>query len=135
MREALDKPPMGPPLSKARKTKAHFYRMKAGESSSDLEQVHPIPGPSTVDKDSGVVEAEVSPLKQVENKTKALSRRFLRKKPIVTRGELDEGLNSCKKEVREAALKLHMLILSGNFTKSQILQEEQKFLEVHYMHI
>ena len=135
MREALDKPPMEPPLSKARKAKAHFYRMKAGEGSSDLVQVHSTPGSSTVDKDSGVVEAEVSPPKQTENKTKGFSRRFLRNKPIVTREELDEGLKSSKKEVREAALKLHMLISSGNFTKAQILQEEQKFLEVHYMHM
>ena len=81
MREALNKPPMGPPLSKARKAKAHFYRMKAGEASSDLVQVHPAPGSSNVDKDSGVVEAEVSPPEQTKIKTKGFSNRFLRNKP------------------------------------------------------
>ena len=135
MKEALNKPPMGPPLSKARKAKAHFYRMKAGETSSDLVQFHPTPGPSNMDKDSGVVEAEVSPPKQTKIKTKGFSSRFLRNKPIVTREELDEGLNSSNEGVRAAALKLHMLISSGNFTKAQILQEEQKFLEVHYIHM
>ena len=43
MREALNQPPMGPPLSKARKAKAHFYRMKAGEGTSDVVQYHPTP--------------------------------------------------------------------------------------------
>ena len=60
MRKALEKPPMGPPLSKARKAKAHFYRMKAGEGSSDVVQYHPAPNPS------GVVEAEVSPPKEIK---------------------------------------------------------------------
>ena len=46
MREALNQPPMGPPLSKARKAKAHFYRMKAGEGTSDVLQYHPTPNPS-----------------------------------------------------------------------------------------
>ena len=53
----------------------------------------------------------------------------------MTREELDEGLNSSSAEVGAAALKLYMLISSGNFTKSKILQEEQKFLEVHYIHM
>ena len=118
---------MGPPLSKARKAKAHFYRMKAGESSSDLVQCQTKPGPSNVDKDSGVVEAEVSPPK----KNRGFSNRFLRNKPVVTREELDEGLESCNEGVR-AALKLYMLISSGKFTKDQVLQE-QNFLELHYI--
>ena len=107
---------MGPPLSKARKAKAHFYRMKAGESSSDLVQCHPTPGPSNVDKVSGVVEAEVSPSK----KNRGFSNRFLRNKPVVTREELDEGLESCNEGVR-AALKLYMLISSGKFTDLKII--------------
>ena len=55
---------MGPPLSKARKAKAHFYRMKAGEGTSDVVQYHPTPNPSNEQKHSGVVEAEVSPPKE-----------------------------------------------------------------------
>ena len=125
MREALNKPPMGPPLSKARKAKAHFYRMKAEESSSDLVQYHPTPRSSAMDNKSGVVEAEVSAPK----KSRGFSNRFLRNKPMVSREELDEGLKSCSEEVMTAALKLYMLISSGNFTKAQVLQEEQKFLE------
>ena len=56
---------MGPPLSKARKAKAHFYRMKAGEGPSDVVQYHSAPDPSP----SGVVEAEVSPPKEEEDET------------------------------------------------------------------
>ena len=50
MREALNQPPMGPPLSKARKAKAHFYRMKAGEGTSDVVQYHPTPNPSNEER-------------------------------------------------------------------------------------
>ena len=130
MKETLNKPPMGPPMSKARKAKVHFYRMKAGESSSDLMQYHPTPGSSAVDKKSGVVEAEVSPPK----KSRGFSKRFLRNKPVVTREELDEILKSCSEDVRAAALKLYMLMSSGNFTKAQVLQEEQNFLEADYIY-
>ena len=129
MREALNKPPMGPPLSKARKAKAHFYRMKAEEGSSDLVQYHPTPGPS-----SGVVEAEVSPPKEPKGETKGFPKKFLRINPIVTRQELDEGLQSYNETVRSAAFKLHMLITSGNYTKAQALQLEQIFLELSYKH-
>ena len=45
VREILNKPPMGPPMSKARKAKAHFYRMKAGEGPSEMVQYHPAPNP------------------------------------------------------------------------------------------
>ena len=86
MRKALDKPPMGPPLSKARKAKAHFYRMKAGEGSSDVVQYHPAPNPS------GVVEAEVSPPKEIKEEMHGFPIKFLKCRPIVTRGELDRGL-------------------------------------------
>ena len=88
MREALEKSPMGPPLSKARKAKAHFYRMKAGEGPSDVVQYHPSPNHSP----SGVVEAEVSPPMETKGKTKSFPSQFLRISPIVTRQELDEGL-------------------------------------------
>ena len=127
MREALNKPPMGPPLSKARKAKAHFYRMKAGESSSDLVQFHQTPGSS-----SGVVEAEVSPPKEPKSTPKDFPLKFLRINPIVTRQELDEGLQSNNETVRSAAFKLHMLISSATYTKAQALQLEQTFLELSY---
>ena len=134
MREALEKPTMGPPLSKARKAKAHFYRMKTGESSSDVVQYHPTPRPSNEDKHSGVVEAEVSPPKETKGKTKSFSSKFLRVNPVVTRQELDEGLQSDNEGVRSAAFKLHMLISSGKYTKAQALQLEQTFLEASYIH-
>ena len=130
MREALNKPPMGPPLSKARKTKTHFYRMKAGEGSSDLVQYHPTPGPS-----SGVVEAEVSPPKEPKSETKGFSKRYLRVvDPEVSKDELEDGLQSDNEAVREAALKLYMMISSGNYTKAKALQVEQAFLEVSSIH-
>ena len=127
IRGALNKPPMGPPLSKARKAKAHFYRMKAGEGSSDLVQYHPTPGSS-----SGVVEAEVSPPKEPKSVPKGFPKKFLRINPIVTRQELDEGLQSNNETVRSAAFKLHMLISSATYTKAQALQLEQTFLELSY---
>ena len=122
-------PPMGPPLSKARKAKAHFYRMKAGEGSSDLVQYHPTPGSS-----SGVVEAEVSPPEEPKNQPKNFPKQFLRMNPLVTRQELDEGLQSYNETVRSAAFKLHMLIASSKYPKAQALQLEQTFLELFYKH-
>ena len=130
MREALNQPPMGPPLSKARKAKAHFYRMKAGESTSDVVQYHPTPNPSDEEKHSGVVEAEVSPPKE----TKRFSSKFLEVNPMVTRKELDEGLQHYNETIRSAAFKLHMLIASGRYNKDQALQLEQSFLEAHILH-
>ena len=130
VREALNKPPMGPPLSKARKAKAHFYRMKAGEGASDLVQYHPTPGSS---KDSGVVEAEVSPPKEPQDQPKQFPSKFIRVSPIVTREELDEGLQHYNETIRSAAFKLHMLIASGRYTKDQALQLEQSFLEVYIL--
>ena len=127
MREALNKPPMGPPLSKARKAKAHFYRMKAGEGASDLVQYHPTPGSS---KNSGVVEAEVSPPKDTLGKTKGFSSNYMKTNPMITKEELNEGLQSDNEAVRAATLKLNMLIHSGRYTKDQALQMEQTFLEV-----
>ena len=118
---------MGPPLSKARKAKAHFYRMKAGEGSSDLVQYHPTSGSS-----SGVVEAEVSPPKEPKSVPKGFPKKFLRINPIVTRQELDEGLQSNNETVRSAAFKLHMLISFATYTKAQALQLEQTFLELSY---
>ena len=106
MREALNQPPMGPPLSKARKAKAHFYRMKAGEGISDVVQYHPTPDPSNEKEQSGVVEAEVSPPKE----TQRFPMKFLSFKPLVTRQELDEGLQHYNETLRSAAFKLHMLI-------------------------
>ena len=131
VREALNNPPMGPPLSKARKAKAHFYRMKAGEGASDLMQYHPTPGSS---KDSGVVETEVSPPKEPQGETKKFPSKFLGVSPIVTREALDEGLQHYNETVRSAAFKLHMLIASGRYTKDQALQLEQSFLEVYILH-
>ena len=128
--EAFSKPPMGPPLSKPRKAKAHFHRMKAAESPSAPVQYHPAPQSSSGDNRSGVVEAEVSPPK----KTKGFSNRFMRNKPVVTKRELNDGLKSCSEEVRSATLRLYMLISSGNFTKDQVHQEEQKFLEAAYIY-
>ena len=83
-----------------------------------------------MDNNPGVVEAEVSPPK----KSRGFSNRFLRNKPVVTREEIDEGLKSCSEDVRTAALKLYMLISSGKFTKAQVLQEEQNFLEANYIY-
>ena len=130
MREALNQPPMGPPLSKARKAKAHFYRTKAGESTSDVVQHHPTPNPSDEEKHSGVVEAEVSPPKE----TKRFPSKVLGVNPMVTRQELDEGLQHYNETIRSAAFKLHMLIASGRYNKDQALQLEQSFLEAHILH-
>ena len=130
MREALNQPPMGPPLSKARKAKAHFYRMKAGEGTSDVVQYHPKPNPSNEKEHSGVVEAEVSPPKG----TQRFPMKFLAFKPLVTRQELDEGLQHYNETLRSAAFKLHMLIKSGKYNKDQALQLEQSFLEAYILH-
>ena len=130
MREALNQPPMGPPLSKARKAKAHFYRMKAGEGTSDVVQYHPTPNPSKKKEHSGVVEAEVSPPKE----TQRFPMNFLGFKPLVTRQELDEGLQHYNETLRSAAFKLHMLIKSGRYNKDQALQLEQSFLEAYILH-
>ena len=121
MRETL----MGPPLSKPRKAKAHFYRMKAGEGSSDVVQYHPSPNPS------GVVEADVSPPKEIQEEIHGFPMKFLRYRPIVTREELDKGLQSKNDTVRQAAFKLHMMITSGKYIEAQILQLEQEFLEAY----
>ena len=128
--------------------------MKAGEGASDLVQYHPTPGSS---KDSGVVEAEVSPPKEPQDQPKKFPSKFIGvspivtreeldeglqhynetvrsaafKLPIVTREELDEGLQHYNETVRSAAFKLHMLIASGRYTKDQALQLEQSFLEVY----
>ena len=130
MREALNQPPMGPPLSKARKAKAHFYRMKAGEGPSDVVQYHPTPSPSNEEEHSGVVEAEVSPPKE----TQRFPIKFLGFKPLVTRQELDEGLQHYNETLRSAAFKLHILIKSGRYNKDQALQLEQSFLEAYILH-
>ena len=114
MREALNQPPMGPPMSKARKAKAHFYRMKAGEGLSDVSQYHPAPNPSK--------ETQRSPMK------------FLVFKPLVTEQELDEGLQYYNETLRSAAFKLHMLIKSGRYNKDQALHLEQCFLEAYILH-
>ena len=116
---------MGPPLSKPRKAKAHFYRMKAGEGSSDVVQYHPSPSPS------GVVEAEVSPPKEINEEMHDFPIKFLKCRPIVTRGELDRGLQSYNDTVRQSAFRLHMMISSGKYLKAQILQLEQEFLEAY----
>ena len=130
MREALNQPPMGPPLSKARKAKAHFYRMKAGEGTSDMVQYHPTPNPSNEQKHSGVVEAEVSPPKE----TQRFPMKFLGFKPLVTRQELDEGLQHYNETLRSAAFKLHILIKSGRYNKDHALHLEQCFLEAYILH-
>ena len=130
MREALNQPPMGPPMSKARKAKAHFYRMKAGEGTSDVVQYHPTPNPSNEKEQSGVVEAEVSPSKE----TQRFPMKFLGFKPLVTRQELDEGLQHYNETLRSAAFKLHMLIKSGRYNKDQALHLEQCFLEAYILH-
>ena len=121
MREAL----MGPPLSKPRKAKAHFYRMKAGEGSSDVVQYHPTPNPS------GMVEAEVSLPKEIQEGMHGFPIKFLRYRPIVTKGDLEKGLQSNNDTVRQAAFKLHMMISSGKYIKAQIQQVEQEFLEAY----
>ena len=130
MRDGLNQPPMGPPLSKARKAKAHFYRMKAGEGTSDVVHYHPAPNPSNEKEHSGVVEAEVSPPKE----TQRFPMKFLGFKPLVTRQELDEGLQHYNETLRSAAFKLHMLIKSGRYNKDQALQLEQSFLEAYILH-
>ena len=130
MREALNQPPMGPPLSKARKAKAHFYRMKAGEGPSEVVQYHPTPNPSNEEEHSGVVEAEVSPPKE----TQRFPIKFLGFKPLVTRQELDDGLQHYNETLRSVAFKLHMLIKSGRYNKDQALQLEQSFLEAYILH-
>ena len=130
MREALNKPPLGPPLSKARKAKAHFYRMKAGEGTFDVVQYHPTPNTPKKREHSGVVEAEVSPAKE----TQRFPMKFLAFKPLVTRQELDEGLQHYNETLRSAAFKLHMLIKSGKYNKDQALQLEQSFLEAYILH-
>ena len=122
MRQALNQPPMGPPLSKARKAKAHFYRMKAGEG--------PRLKPSNEEEHSTVVEAEVSAPKE----TQRFPMKFLGFKPLVTRQELDEGLQHYNETLRSAAFKLHMLIKSGRYNKDQALQLEQSFLEAYILH-
>ena len=121
MKEAL----MGPPLSKPRKAKAHFYRMKAGEGSSDVVQYHPTPDAS------GMVEAEVSLPKEVQEEMHGFPIKFLRYRPIVTKRELMKGLQSYNDTVRQAAFKLHMMISSGKCIKAQIQQVEQEFLEAY----
>ena len=130
MREALNKRPMGPPLSKARKAKAHFYRMKAGEGTSDVVQYHPTSNHPKKKEHSGVVEAEVSPPKE----TQRFPMKFLAFKPLVTRQELDEGLQHYNETLRSAAFKLHMLIKSGMYNKDQASQLEQSFLEAYILH-
>ena len=116
---------MGPPLSKPRKAKAHFYRMKAGEGSSDVVQYHPTPDPS------GMVEAEASLPKEIQEETQGFPIKFLRFRPIVTKRELMKGLQSYNDTVRQAAFKLHMMISSGKYVKAQIQQVEQEFLEAY----
>ena len=130
MREALNQPPMGPPLSKARKAKAHFYRMKAGEGTFDVVQYHPTPNPPKKKEHSGVVEAEVSP----PNEAQRFPMKFLAFKPLVTRQKLDEGLQHYNETLRSAAFKIHMLIKSGKYNKDQALQLEQSFLEAYILH-
>ena len=130
MREALNQPPMGPPLSKARKAKAHFYRMKAGEGTADVVQYHPAPNPSDEQNYSGVVEAEVSP----PNETQRFPMEFLGLKPLVTRQELEKGLQHYNETLRSAAFKLHMLIKSGRYNKDQAQQLEQSFLEAYVLY-
>ena len=121
MKEAL----MGPPLSKPRKAKAHFYRMKAGKGSSDVVQYHPTPNPL------GMVEAEVSLPKEMQEETQEFPIKFLRYRPLVTKRELMKGLQSYNDTVRQAAFKLHMMISSGKYVKAQIQQVEQEFLEAY----
>ena len=74
---------------------------------------------------SGVVEAEVSPPEE----TQRFPMKFLGLKPLVTRQELDEGLQHYNETLRSAAFKLHMLIKSGRYNKDQAQQLEQSFLE------
>ena len=85
--------------------------MKAGEGPSDVVQYHPAPNPS------GVVEAEVSPPREVKGETQSFPSKFLKMRPTVTREELDKGLQSYNETVRSAAFKLHMMIASGNTQK------------------
>ena len=79
---------------------------------------------------SGVVEAEVSPPME----THRFPMKFLGFKPLVTRQELDEGLQHYNETLRSAAFKLHMLIKSGRYNKDQALQLEQSFLEAYILH-
>ena len=107
-----------------------FWDRPVGEGPSDVVQYHPTPSPLTEEPHCGVVEAEVSPPKE----TKSFPIQFLRVSPLVTRKELDEGLQSDNETVRSAAFKLHMLIASGKYTKAQATQLEQTFLEASYLH-
>ena len=104
--------------------------MKAGEGTSDVVQYHPTPNPSNEKEHSGVVEAEVSPPKE----TQRFPMKFLGFKPLVTRQELDEGLQHYNETLRSAAFKLHMLIKSGRYNKDQALHLEQCFLEAYILH-
>ena len=104
--------------------------MKAGEGPSEVVQYHPTPNPSNEGEHSGVVEAEVSPPKE----TQRFPIKFLGFKPLVTRQELDEGLQHYNETLRSAAFKLHMLIKSGRYNKDQALQLEQSFLEAYILH-
>ena len=88
---------------------------------------HPIP---QMRKNTVVVEAEVSPPKE----TQRFPMKFLGFKPLVTRQELDEGLQHYNETLRSAAFKLHMLIKSGRYNKDQALQLEQSFLEAYILH-
>ena len=74
-------------MSKARKAKAHFYRMKAGEGPSEMVQYHPAPNTSADVQHSGVIEAEVSPPEDIRR----FPKKFLAVHPMVTRQELDKG--------------------------------------------
>ena len=77
-----------------------------------------------------MVEAEVSPPKE----TQRFPMKFLAFKPLVTRQELDEGLQHYNETLRSAAFKLHMLIKSGKYNKDPALQLEQSFLEAYILH-
>ena len=99
--------------------------MKAGEGTSDVVQYHPTPNPS------GVVEAEVSPPKEIQEERHGFPIKFLKCRPIVTRGELDRGLQSHNDTVRQSAFRLHMMISSGKYLRAEIKQLEQEFLEAY----
>ena len=77
-----------------------------------------------------MVEAEVSPPKE----TQRFPMKFLGFKPLVTRQELDEGLQHYNETLRSAAFKLHMLIKSRRYNKDQALHLEQCFLEAYILH-
>ena len=95
-----------------------------------MVQYHPTPNPSNEQEHSGVVEAEVSPPKE----TQRFPMKFLGYKPLVTRPELNEGLQHYNETLRSAAFKLHMLIKSRRYNKDQALQLEQSFLEAYILH-